>query len=230
MKKQISVAIDGPSGAGKSTIARMLAERCGLVYIDTGAIYRSVGLYALRREVDPKDAAGVEAILPELALALMHNAAGEQRVLLNGEDVSEQIRTPQISQYASDVSAIAAVRAFLLEMQREFARRYCVVMDGRDIGTVVLPDASLKIFLTASLEERAGRRHRELQEKGHVVELAQVMEDMRCRDANDTGRAVAPLTAAPDAVHVDTTDMDLDTVLKKLETLVKEKLRHEMAL
>ena len=196
----ITVAIDGPSGAGKSTIARAAARRFGLIYVDTGAIYRTVGLAGERAGVNCSDADAMQALLPALRIELVYDAAGEQRMLLNGEDVSDTIRLPEVSLLASRVSALPVVRAFLLDMQRSLARTHSVVMDGRDIGTVVLPDAGLKIFLSASAECRAQRRWRQLQEKG-------IHEQ---RDYDDTHRAIAPLKAAPDAVHIDTSELTLE--------------------
>ena len=205
MDTHITVAIDGPSGAGKSTIARAAARRFGLIYVDTGAIYRTVGLAGERAGIDCADAAAVQTLLPGLKIELVYDAAGEQRMLLNGEDVSETIRLPEVSILASRVSALAVVRAFLLDMQRSLARTHSVVMDGRDIGTVVLPDAGLKIFLSASAECRAQRRWRQLQEP-----YADVLRELEQRDYDDTHRAVAPLKAAADAVCIDTSDLTLD--------------------
>ena len=198
----ITVAIDGPSGAGKSTIARAAARRFGLIYVDTGAIYRTVGLAGERAGVNCSDADAMQALLPTLRIELVYDAAGEQRMLLNGEDVSETIRLPE--------AALPVVRAFLLDMQRSLARTHSVVMDGRDIGTVVLPDAGLKIFLSASAECRAQRRWRQLQEKGIQEPYADVLRELEQRDYDDTHRAIAPLKAAPDAVHIDTSDLTLE--------------------
>lgn len=220
-EKICSVAIDGPSGAGKSTIARSVAKRFGFVYVDTGAIYRTVGLAVRRAGLDPKSSAQVESLLPGLAIELGYGEDGVQRMLLQGEDVSGLIRTPEISMYASDVSALPAVRAFLLDMQRSTARKMSVVMDGRDIGTVVLPDAGLKIFLTASPEARALRRHKELLEKGQSVTYEEVFADMAQRDHNDSTRAAAPLKPAEDSVYVDTTDLGLQESVDAVCALVK---------
>ena len=222
--ERLSIAIDGPSGAGKSTLARMLAKNFGLIYVDTGALYRSIGLFVFRRGVASKDAELVEKMLPEIKVELCYNNAGEQRVILNGEDVSDDIRLPEISIYASDVSAMPAVRRFLLEMQRDMARRYNVVMDGRDIGTVVLPEAGLKIFLTASAEERAKRRYEELQIKGVQTSFEEVLGDMIYRDKNDSSRAAAPLRPADDAVKVDTTGNTLERSFEVLTEIVKERM------
>lgn len=195
----VSVAIDGPAGAGKSTLARRLAAQLGYIYVDTGAMYRAVGLYALRAGQDPKDNAAVEELLPQISLRL-DCPDGEQHIYLNGEDVSSAIRTEQAGMAASAVGANPAVRAFLLETQRQMARTQNVLMDGRDIGTVVLPDAAVKIFLTASPEARAARRWKEYQEKGQQVSYEQVLEDVRQRDYQDTHREAAPLRQAEDAV------------------------------
>ena len=222
--KPISIAIDGPSGAGKSTIARKSAEKFGFIYVDTGAIYRTVGLAAYRRGIASKDSAAVIAVLPELHIELRHGADGLQRMFLDGEDVSDAIRMPEISIYASDVSAVPEVRAFLMEMQRSFARTQNVIMDGRDIGTVVLPHAQVKIFLTASAEERARRRYKELIEKGEKVEYENVLAEMKQRDYNDSNRAIAPLRAAPDAITVDTTELSLDESIEKIKNVIKENL------
>ena len=215
-----AVAIDGPSGAGKSTIAKAVAARCGFVYVDTGAIYRTVGLAVRRAGEDPHDAGAVAALLPGLDIRFDYAPDGTQRMFLNGEDVSGDIRTPEMSMYASAVSAIPAVRAFLLEMQRSIARSRSAVMDGRDIGTVVLPDAGLKIFLTASPEARAVRRLRELRAKGDPSTLEEVAADMARRDHDDASRAAAPLRAAEDAVLVDTSDMTLDESIQAVYELV----------
>lgn len=209
MDKHFSVTIDGPSGAGKSTIARAAAQRFGFVYVDTGAIYRTVGLAACRAGVDGEDREAVVALLPSLDIDLRYDEQGVQRMYLAGEDVSAAIREPIISTYASQVSALPEVRAFLMEEQRSLARRYDVIMDGRDIGTVVLPEAPLKIFLTASAEERARRRYAELEEKGVKTTLEEVLRDINARDERDSSRAAAPLKAAEDAVLVDTTGLDL---------------------
>lgn len=219
--KHISIAIDGPAGAGKSTLAKKTAEAFGYIYVDTGAIYRTVGLAARRAGVASKDTEGVTALLPGLDIELRHNEKGEQRMYLMGEDVSDQIRTPEISIYASDVSAMPSVRAFLLEMQRKLAREHSVVMDGRDIGTVVLPNADLKVFLTASAEARAGRRLLELREKGIQTSFEEVLRDIRYRDENDSSRAAAPLRAAEDAVLLDTTDLSLSESVDAMLELVR---------
>ena len=218
-----SIAIDGPSGAGKSTIARMVAGAKGFIYVDTGAIYRSVGLFALRSNVDSKDEKGVEALLPNAKIEITYGEDGAQRMILNGEDVSKDIRLPDVSLYASNVSAMPAVRAFLLDMQREFARKHNVVMDGRDIGTVVLPNAGIKIFLTATDEERALRRYTELKEKGMDVTLYDVFKDIQYRDHNDSSRKTAPLKIADDAVVVDTTGKSLEESFDIICEIIKER-------
>ncbi|MCD7748856.1 MAG: (d)CMP kinase [Oscillospiraceae bacterium] len=218
-----SVAIDGPAGAGKSTIAKAAAARFGFIYVDTGAIYRTVGLAAQRAGIDRAEAEAVTALLPELSIRMDYGPDGTQRMFLNGEDVSAAIRQPEISMYASAVSAVPAVRAFLLDMQRDMAKTSSVVMDGRDIGTVVLPDAGLKIFLTASAEARAKRRLAELLQKGEDCTLQQVMDDMLQRDAQDANRAAAPLRAAEDAVLADTTDFTLEESIEYVCGLIRER-------
>ena len=228
-EKLCSVAIDGPAGAGKSTIARAAAARFGFVYVDTGAIYRTVGLAASRAGVDPHDEERVLPLLPGLAIRFDYGEDGTQRMFLGDEDVSAEIRTPEISMYASAVSAIPGVRAFLLEMQRDMARKTSVVMDGRDIGTVVLPDAGLKIFLTASVEERARRRLAELAAKGDASTYEEVLADMQQRDRNDSTRAAAPLKAAEDAVLVDTSNMDLPESIDHVCALIAERFSLETA-
>lgn len=225
--KLCSVAIDGPSGAGKSTIAKAAAARFGFIYVDTGAMYRTIGLAVRRAEADPGDAEAVIALLPGISIRFDYGEDGTQRMFLNGEDVSGEIRSPEMSMYASAVSAIPAVRTFLLDMQRGMAKTSSVIMDGRDIGTVVLPDAGLKIFLTASLEERALRRYRELAAKGDGSTLEEVTEDMKLRDKNDSTRAAAPLKAAEDAVTADTTDMDLPQSIDYVCGLIAERFALE---
>jgi cytidylate kinase len=222
--KTISVAIDGPSGAGKSTIAKMSAQKFGFIYVDTGAIYRTVGLYVSRAGVSPRDAVKVQALLPGIRIEMRYDD-GVQKMILNGEDVSDEIRLPEISRYASDVSAHAAVREFLLEMQRAMAEKHSVVMDGRDIGTVVLPDADVKIFLTASAEERAKRRHLELMEKGVRSTYDEVYSDMILRDSNDSSRAIAPLRPADDCVIIDTTQLGLAQSFEKVAELIEKAVR-----
>ncbi len=215
----ISIAIDGPSGAGKSTLARRLAAELGYVYVDTGAMYRAVGLYALRRGADPSDAGAVAALLPGIQLQLRCQAGG-QRLWLNGEDVTDAVRAERVGMAASAVSAHPAVRAYLLEAQRDMARSQDVLMDGRDIGTVVLPDATLKVFLTAAPEARAARRLAELQAKGEPAVYDTVLADILRRDEQDTHRAAAPLRKAPDAVLLDTTALDFEGSFAALKALV----------
>ena len=204
----ISIAIDGPSGAGKSTLARSMAARLGYLYVDTGAIYRTIGYYAFDNHIDPKDETAVSAVLPALQVELTYGEDGLQHMLLNGRDVTKEIRLPEISMYASAVSAHPSVRAYLLEMQRELARTHNVIMDGRDIGTVVLPDAKVKVFLTASPEARARRRMLELEQRGTPEPFEKVLKDIQERDWNDSHRATAPLRQAEDAVLLDTTELD----------------------
>ncbi|MBQ9329719.1 MAG: (d)CMP kinase [Oscillibacter sp.] len=219
----ISVAIDGPSGAGKSTLARSMAGRFGFLYVDTGAIYRTIGLYAWEHQIDPKDAEAVTAALPEIRVELTYGEDGLQHMLLNGRDVTGEIRLPQISLYASAVSAHPAVRTYLLEMQRQLARTRSVIMDGRDIGTVVLPDATVKIYLTASETERARRRMRELEERGTPQPFEETLADIRQRDYNDSHRPVAPLRQAEDAVLLDTTDLTFSQSEDAMEQLIRER-------
>lgn len=218
-----NIAIDGPAGAGKSTLARLLAKKLGYIYVDTGALYRAVGLFAKRHGADTKDAAAVAALLPQIELRLIHSAKG-QRVMMCGEDVSKLIRSPEISMAASDVSAIPAVRAFLLGLQRDIAKENDVVMDGRDIGTVVLPDAQIKIFLTASPEERARRRYNELVSRGTAADYDVVLADIVARDRQDSTRSIAPLRPAKDSVRVDTTGCGVGRALGRLMKITKERL------
>ena len=224
MKKKISVAIDGPSGAGKSTVAKALTKKFDLVYVDTGAIYRTVGLAAQRADIASKDAEAVIALLPSLEIDIAYDKGGTQRMLLHGEDVSDEIRTPRSSIYASDVSAIPEVRAFLMDMQRSMAEKYSVVMDGRDIGTVVLPNADIKVFLTASPEARAQRRWLELKNRGSDASYEEVLRDIEYRDTQDSTRAAAPLKAAEDAVLVDTSDLSFDESVEAVAALIRARL------
>lgn len=223
-KEHFSIAVDGPSGAGKSTLAKALARELNIIYVDTGAIYRTIGLEVFRRGLDPKNEAEVSAILPELSIRMEYQDDGLQHMFLNGEDVTADIRLPSISLYASDVSALPAVRAFLLEMQRELARRNCVIMDGRDIGTVVLPDAEVKIYLTASAEERAKRRFLELAARGAGKTYQEVLEEQRLRDDNDMHRAIAPLKPAEDSVIVDTTELDFEQSKQAVLSIIRERV------
>ena len=223
-EKHYAVAVDGPSGAGKSTLAKAVAKELRIMYVDTGAIYRVIGLAAFRRGVEPRDEAAVTALLPELEIGMRHVEDGLQRMYLNGEDVTGDIRLPEISMYASAVSALPPVRAFLLEMQRRLAREQSVIMDGRDIGTVVLPDAEVKIFLTASPEIRAKRRFLELEQRGTPKPYDEVLAELRERDYNDSHRDIAPLKQAEDAALVDTSGLDFEQskalILKKIRERV----------
>ena len=222
--KTISIAIDGPSGAGKSTLAKSVSRALGYLYVDTGAIYRTIGYGAYAKGVNPGDGQAVAALLPELEIGLTYGEDGLQHMTLNGEDVTEKIRLPEISLYASAVSAHPAVRAHLLEMQRKLAREHNVVMDGRDIGTVVLPRATVKIFLTASPEVRAKRRCDELSAKGQKVDYNKVLKDIQQRDYQDTHREIAPLKMSRDSIKVDTSDMTIEEVLEKLKEIVAQKV------
>lgn len=219
----VSVAIDGPAGAGKSTLARRLAAELGYIYVDTGAMFRTIGLYALRAGKDPKDNEAVNALLPEISLKFAF-IGGEQHIYLNGEDVSTAIRTEEVGMAASAVGANPEVRAFLLEMQRDMAKTQDVLMDGRDIGTVVLPDATVKIFLTASPEARATRRWKEYQQKGVEVSYEEVLADVRQRDYQDTHRAAAPLRQADDAQLLDTSEMNFEQSLEAMKKMIVEKV------
>lgn len=221
MNNIINVAIDGPAGAGKSTISRAAAKAVGFIYVDTGALYRTVGVNALRKGIDTKDKAAVAATLGDISVDLVFEN-GEQKVLLNGENVSDEIRTPPASMAASDVSAVPEVRAYLFDLQRDIAKRNNCIMDGRDIGTVVLPDAKVKIFLTASPESRAMRRYKELIEKGTQVEYKDVLEDLIERDYNDSHREIAPLKPAEDGVIVDTTNLNLEESINEITRIIKE--------
>ena len=218
----IRIALDGPSGAGKSTVAKALSARLGLVYVDTGALYRTVGYYVRQKGADPKSEAEVTRLLPEMQVELCYRN-GEQHVMLNGEDLGQKIREPEISMYASAVSALPSVRAFLLDMQRNIARHQSVVMDGRDIGTVILPDAEIKIFLSASSEARAQRRYRELTEKGISTTYEDVLRDMEERDRNDAGRTVAPAIPAADAVKMDNSHMTVEENVEAILQLIRER-------
>lgn len=221
--KNFIVAIDGPNGAGKSTIARELARRMGCTYIDTGAMYRAIGLYVMRRGVSSEDCCGIVRLLDEIKIRLEHRADG-QHIFLGDEDVSTEIRTPEASIYASNVSKIGEVRAALLDLQRGFADTGSIVMDGRDIGTVVFPNADIKIFLTASVERRAERRYKELIERGERVSLEEVRYDLEWRDKNDSTRKLAPLKPAADAVLVDTSEIGFEESVEFVRKIVEEKL------
>lgn len=217
----INIAIDGPAGAGKSSVAKLAAKELGFIYIDTGALYRAVGVAVLRKNLKTDCLEDVVSVLPEIELELKF-VDGEQRVMLNGEDVSRDIRLPEASMAASNVSAIPEVREFLLEMQKKFARENNCLMDGRDIGTVILPHAKPKIFLTASPEVRADRRYKELIEKGTPKDYNELLEEIKLRDYNDSHRAVAPLKPADDAYILDSSDMPIDEVVAKIVSLAKE--------
>ena len=223
MGKTISVAIDGPAGAGKSTIAKRLARELGFYYVDTGAIYRTVAYFMDLLGISPKDVDGVERYIDELNIGLEYDEDGTQHMLMNGMDVTDDIRTPDISQKASLVSAHAVVREVLLDMQREVARNYNVIMDGRDIGTVVLPKAQVKIFLTASAEVRARRRYEELQAKGSHDSYEKVLKELQQRDYQDSHREIAPLKQAKDAIKVDTSELDIDGVVAAIRENVRQK-------
>jgi len=220
----LQIAIDGPSGAGKSSVAKAVAKKMGIVYVDTGALYRTVGYYVRSRGVARTDAEGIVKCLPEITIEVRY-AEGAQRVFLNGEVLGDRIREPEISMYASAVSAIPAVRAFLLDTQRDIAAKNSVIMDGRDIGTVILPNANVKIFLYASNEARAERRTRELREKGMQVCYEDVLREMIERDSNDRNRAVAPAVAAPDAVLLDNSALSVEQTVDAVIALVEEKTK-----
>lgn len=224
MPKSISVAIDGPAGAGKSTIAKRLAKELGFYYVDTGAIYRTVAYFMDLLGVSPKDADGVSRYIDELTIDIYYDENGLQHMLMNGMDVTDDIRTPDISQKASLVSAHAVVREMLLDMQRDVAKENNVIMDGRDIGTVVLPKADVKIFLTASAEVRAHRRLAELQAKGGKDTFEKVLKDLQQRDYQDSHREIAPLKQARDAIKVDTSDLDIDGVVTAIRQIVADKV------
>lgn len=219
----ISIAIDGPSGAGKSTISRKAAEKFGFIYVDTGAIYRTIGLASKIHGVDLNDKKAVIAMLPTLGIELKYAESGEQHMYLDGKDVSRDIRLPEVSMLASAVSAIPEVRAFLVEMQRDMARKSDVIMDGRDIGTVILPNADLKIFLTADVSDRARRRYEELRAKGVDKPFEEVLEEMKRRDEQDTERAAAPLRAADDAVLLDTSGNTLEESVAQVCALIADR-------
>lgn len=219
----ISIAIDGPSGAGKSTISRKAAEIFGFIYVDTGAIYRTIGLASKIRGISLDDKAAVMEMLPKLNIELKYNESGEQHMYLDGKDVSRDIRLPEVSMLASKVSAIPEVRTFLVDMQRDMAKKYDVIMDGRDIGTVILPDADLKIFLTADVNDRAQRRYEELRTKGMIKPFDEVLAEMKQRDEQDTLRAAAPLKAAEDAVMLDTSGNTLEQSVAEVCRLIADR-------
>ena len=220
-----SIALDGPAGSGKSTLAKRVAEHFGLVYVDTGALYRSIGLFVLRSGISSKDEESIIASLPKISVEMEYDAEGVQRMILCGDDVTDDIRLPEVSVYASDVSAIPKVRDFLLSMQRNMAKKYDVIMDGRDIGTVILPCAGLKIFITADVDARAKRRYTELVERGVKTTYDDVLREMKLRDKNDSERATAPLKPADDGVILDTTELDLEQSFEAICRLVERSRR-----
>ena len=224
MPKTYSIAIDGPAGAGKSTIARRIAKELGYQYVDTGAIYRTVAYFMDLWGVSPKDVDGVSRYIDELTVAIEYDEDGLQHMIMNGMDVTNDIRTPEISKMASDVSAHACVREMLLDMQQDVAKQYNVVMDGRDIGTVVLPKANVKIFLTASAEVRAKRRTDELLAKGQKANYDQILKEIQQRDYQDTHREVAPLKMARDSIKLDTSELDIDGVIEAMKKIIGEKI------
>ena len=217
-----SIAVDGPGGAGKSTLARKAANHFKLIYVDTGALYRCVALHVIRNNINAKDAKGVSEVLNDIKIEMEYDAEGTQRMFLGGNDVTDEIRLPEISMGASDVSALPPVRAFLLSMQREMAEKYDVIMDGRDIGTVVLPNAGLKVFLTADPQTRAKRRYLELLAKNIEATYEDVLRDMVLRDKNDSERETAPLKPADDSKMLDTTNLDLEESFKAICKIITE--------
>ena len=220
----IAIAIDGPAGAGESTIARLTAKKLGYLYVDTGALYRTVGYAAWQRGIDPADADQVAAMLPEITVDLRFDQDGVQQTLLNGENVSAEIRSPEMSRYASQVSAHKAVRDYLLWLQRKLAKEHNVIMDGRDIGTTVLPDANLKIYLTATPEDRARRRFDEYLSKGVSVDYDKLLNDIKQRDYDDSHREISPLRRAEDAKLVDTSGNTLEESLELMEAMIRRHL------
>lgn len=220
----VAIAIDGPAGAGKSTIAKRVAEELNFMYVDTGALYRAVALCAIQKNIEPDDSQRVSEMLSKIKVQLAFNYRFEKVVLLDGKDVSSRIRTPEVSMAASKISALPQVRAYLLDLQRDIAKENNVIMDGRDIGTVVLPDARVKIFLTASPQVRAERRYKELAEKGANVSFDEVLRDVNERDYNDSHRQTAPLKPAEDSVFVDTTDLDFEQSVEKIISVIKERI------
>lgn len=225
MKEHFSIAIDGPGGAGKSSLAKAVAKKLSILHVDTGAIYRTIGYAAFAHGLNTKDESQIAPLLKTIRIDMAFDEAGRQKMLLDGKDVSREIRLPEISMYASNVSALPCVRAYLLEMQRDIARKRSVIMDGRDIGTVVLPDADLKIYLTASAEERARRRCLELSERGTPEPYEAVLREINERDEQDMHRAIAPLREAADAVRLDTSALNFDESEQALLKLIQEKLQ-----
>ncbi len=225
MKEHFSIAIDGPGGAGKSSLAKAVAKKLSILHVDTGAIYRTIGYAAFARGLNAKDESQIAPLLKTIHIDMAFDEAGRQKMLLDGKDVSREIRLPEISMYASNVSALPCVRAYLLEMQRDIARKRSVIMDGRDIGTVVLPDADLKIYLTASAEERARRRCLELSERGTPEPYEAVLREINERDEQDMHRAIAPLREAADAIRLDTSALNFDESEQALLKLIQEKLQ-----
>ncbi len=225
MKKHYSVAIDGPVGAGKSTIARQVAKELGFYYVDTGAIYRTVGYHMTLMGIGPRDVDGITRLIDDVNLKITYDEAGLQHMLLNGMDVTDEIRTPEASMVASKIAAQAVVRDYLLELQRALAEEHSVVMDGRDIGTVVLPHADVKIFLTAAPEVRAKRRYDELKAKGKEVPFEKVLSDLMARDEQDMNRPIAPLKCAKDAIRLDTSALDFDGSVKAVRKIIEEKIQ-----
>lgn len=220
----ISVAIDGPSGAGKSSIAKMVAKDLGFTYVDTGAMYRSIALFVLENNVSTTDEKAVEKILQKINIDIKFSEQNGQQIFLNGEDVTTKIRKPEISLVTSRIAAMPSVRNFLLNLQRESTKKYNTIMDGRDIGTVVLPDADVKIYLTATAQERARRRFTEFIEYGNEIDYQTVLQDIEKRDYNDTHRVIAPLKRAKDAILVDSTALSFEDTKNKIIDIIKEKL------
>ena len=225
MKEHFSIAIDGPGGAGKSSLAKAVAKKLSILHVDTGAIYRTIGYAAFARGLNAKDESQIAPLLKTIRIDMAFDEAGRQKMLLDGKDMSREIRLPEISMYASNVSALPCVRAYLLEMQRDIARKRSVIMDGRDIGTVVLPDADLKIYLTASAEERARRRCLELSERGTPEPYEAVLREINERDEQDMHRAIAPLREAADAIRLDTSALNFDESEQALLKLIQDKLQ-----
>lgn len=220
-----SIAIDGPAGAGKSTIAKLVAQKLGFIYVDTGAMYRAMALYFIRQQIDAKDEAAIAEACKEIDVSIEYED-GQQQVWLNGENVNGLIRTEEVSMMTSDTSKYAVVREKLLSLQREIAQKKDVIMDGRDIGTCILPDADLKVYLTASAKERANRRYKEQTERGIVCDIAQIEKDIIARDEQDMNRAIAPLKKAEDAVEVDASDMTIEEVVAKMTALYEARVKN----